>query len=252
MFASIRCIREQFRATAETDVRDEFPPTYAVTMNDIERSTALANADLLSDLCLNLLAPPIPLRPVRRAILAVDIENSTTRTNAIKAWLRQGMYELVEGTLAAAGIGGELHDPLVDRGDGVLALIRQTDDVPITLLLDTVIPELSRCLTMHNEQRPERAMRLRVVLHAGEVLHDGRGCFGQALDLAFRLLDSPETRTTLRQAWPAPLALVVSEEIYLSVVTQGYPGIAAQRFEPHVRVTIAERGHTGWTYVPES
>lgn len=219
-------------------------------MNDIERPAMLTRDDALSDLCLDLLPPPTPLRLVRRAILALDIEDSTARTNPIKAWLRQAMYDLVESALGAAGINPGHHDPLVDRGDGVLALIRQDDDVPITLLLDTVIPVLSRSLSIHNELRPARAMRLRSVVHAGEILLDGRGCFGQALDLAFRLLDSPESRATLRRAWPAPLALVVSEDIHRSVVAQGYPGIAEHQFEPRVQVMMAKRPHTGWTHIP--
>lgn len=214
-------------------------------------ATALVPQDPLSELYLDLLTPTPALHPVRRAILAVDIENSTTRTNPVKAGLRQAMYDLVEGALGAAGIGREQHDPLVDRGDGVLALIRQTDDVPTTLLLDTVVPALSKALSRHNDRRPDRTMRLRAVLHAGEVLHDGRGFFSQALDLAFRLLDSPETRAALRQSWPAPLVLVVSEDIHSSFVAQGYPGIAEHRYEPRVRVLVADRRYTGWTHVPD-
>lgn len=215
-------------------------------MNDTEQPVAVTSRDLPSELYLDMLE----LRPVRRVILAVDIEDSTTRNNSIKAWLRQGMYETLEGALNTAGIGRDHRDPLVDRGDGVLALIRQSDDVPITLLLDTVIPALARSLGLHNERRPDHAMRLRAVLHAGDILHDCRGCFGQALDLAFRLLDAPESKQVLRTAWPAPLALVVSEDIYRSVVTHGYPGIAEHWYQPKVRVTVAERQQTGWTHVP--
>lgn len=266
MYPGIGCIRKPIRGTAENRWksvgRNRAGATYAgAMMNDIERIAAPASTaparivlpgeDVLSDLCLDLMAPRAPLmRPVRRAILAVDIENSTTRTNPAKAWLRQAMYDLIEAALGVARIGREHHDPLVDRGDGVLALIRQTDDVPTTTLLDTVVPALSRALRSHNERRPDRAMRLRAVLHAGEVLHDGHGCFSQALDLAFRLLDAPATRVALRRAWPAPMALVVSEDIHSSVVAQGYPGIAEHGYEPGVRVMIAEKTHIGWTHVP--
>jgi GTP diphosphokinase / guanosine-3',5'-bis(diphosphate) 3'-diphosphatase len=40
-------------------------------------------------------------------------------------------------------------------------------------------------------RKATEARRLRVVLHAGEVHYDGNGCFGEALDIAFRLLDAP-------------------------------------------------------------
>jgi len=37
-------------------------------------------------------------------------------------------------------------------------------------------------------------MRPRAVVHAGEVHMDKRGCYGAAIDVAIRLLDSPRSR----------------------------------------------------------
>jgi len=48
--------------------------------------------------------------------------------------------------------------------------------------------------------------------------------FGEALDIAFRLLDSPRAKKALRMTID-PLALVISGDIYRSVVRQGYQGI---------------------------
>ncbi|MGH3558002.1 MAG: hypothetical protein ACRDTK_11035, partial [Mycobacterium sp.] len=67
-------------------------------------------------------------------------------------------------------------------------------------------------------------MRVRVVLHAGEVHYDANGCFGEALDVAFRLLDAARVKQALRET-PDPLVLVVSGDIYSSVVRHGYDGI---------------------------
>jgi len=41
-----------------------------------------------------------------------------------------------------------------------------------------------------NDHGPECQLRLRVVLHAGDVHDDPNSCFGNALDLPFRLLDA--------------------------------------------------------------
>ncbi|HEY0689414.1 MAG TPA: hypothetical protein VGD71_10260 [Kribbella sp.] len=139
-------------------------------------------------------------QPCHRAIVAVDMENSTARTDTAKAVLRRRLYEVVETALRTADIQDDVRDPLIDRGDGILALIHPI--VPKTVLLNTVIPALHQQLIQH------RDLRLRAVVHAGEVLYDDRGCFGESVDLSFRLLDASALKNLLRQA-TAPLALIV-------------------------------------------
>lgn len=197
---------------------------------------------------------PLDALPLHRFILAVDIEGSTNRTNPVKAHLRQEVYRFLEEALLAADIGGPRCDPFIDRGDGVLALIHPVERVSRTLLLNPVIPTLARLLNRHNialpEAQRERSLRLRAVVHAGEVHYDARGCFGEALDIAFRLLDAPGVKKGLRQA-RAPLVLVISREIYSSVVRHHYDGIDARTFEPSIRVEIAGQRHHGWIQVPD-
>lgn len=182
--------------------------------------------------------------PRHRAILAVDIERSTARNNTAKALQRAAMYDLVEDALRVGGIADEHRDPLIDRGDGVLILIRPVDEVPKTLLLNPVIPLLTSLLADHNATCSGPRLRLRAVVHAGEVHYDGRGCFGEALDIAFRLLDAVEVKSTLRHG-TAPLVLVTSDEVYRSIVRQGYDGIDDRCFAP-LRVRTAGREHRGW------
>lgn len=188
--------------------------------------------------------------PCHRSILAVDIESSTARTNPTRAQLRDDMYELFEEALQAGGIAERHRDALIDRGDGVLALVRPVDQAPKTLLLNPVIPTLSRLLTDHNIHHPDQQLRLRAVVHAGEVHYDRRGCFGEALDIAFRLLDAAEVKRKLRQT-AAPLVLVVSDDIYRSVIRHRYHGIEDNAFEPLVHVWLAGQRHRGWIHVPD-
>lgn len=47
-----------------------------------------------------------------------------------------------------------------------------------------------------------------------------------------------------------PLVLVVSEDIYWSIVQHEYDGIPGSAFEPLVRVTVAGRRRRGWVHVP--
>lgn len=192
-----------------------------------------------------------PGAPHHRAIFAVDIESSTTRNNMAKATLRDAMYEMVERSLADSGITAEYRDPLVDRGDGILALIRPVDEVPKTLLLSGVVPTLAGLLAEHNEARPDQRLRLRAIVHAGEVHQDVRGNFGEALDVAFRLLDAAAVKQAFRMT-TLPLLLVVSDDIYRSIVRQGYDGIDERAFSPVAEVLVAEQRHYGWVCLPNT
>ena len=126
-------------------------------------------------------------------------------------------------TLEAAAITAEHLEQLTDRGDGVLVLVRPHDDVPKTILLERLIPQLTVLLAEHNATITEPAlqMRLRAVVHAGEVHDDGWGFYGGAIDVAVRLLDAASVKRALKQA-ASPLVLVISEDIHSGIVSQGY------------------------------
>ncbi|TDC74613.1 hypothetical protein [Actinomadura sp. 7K507] len=192
------------------------------------------------------------LRPRYRTIMAVDIEGSTSRSDPVKAELRSVLYRLLEEAFNRAGIVERYREAYVDRGDGMLVLVRPLDEVPKTLLLHPVVPILSALLAEYNSEPViapggDRRIRIRVVVHAGEVHSDGRGNFGEALDVAFRLLDSPETKDALRRV-RAPLVLVVSDDIYHSIVRHGYEGIRADSYVPAVRQRVNGRSHLGWVH----
>jgi hypothetical protein len=144
--------------------------------------------------------------PVQRIIVALDIERSTSRADPVKGELRIMLYELFDAALRSAGIYPEHRDPFEDRGDGLLALIHTGRQIP----LNRVAEKLARLLADYNAGT-RRQLRVRMVVNEGEVNYDGHGCFGTALDTAFRLLDAPEGKQALAGA-PGPLMLVVSGE----------------------------------------
>lgn len=189
-----------------------------------------------------------------RIMVALDIERSTSRPNLVKAELRNKIYEFFETALSSAGIQKRYRDRFIDRGDGILALIYPVDQAPKALLLSHAIPSLNRLLTDYNGSLPPRSrlqqqLRVRVVMHAGEVHYDAHGCFGEALDVAFRLLDAAQVKRALLTT-ADPLALVVSGDIYKSVVRHGYNGINPNDFHPLVRIQVAGYRHPGWIYIP--
>lgn len=189
-----------------------------------------------------------------RIMVALDIERSTSRPNLVKAELRNKIYEFFETALRSAGIQKRYRDRFIDRGDGILALIYPVDQAPKALLLSHAIPSLNRLLTDYNGSLPPRSrlqqqLRVRVVMHAGEVHYDAHGCFGEALDVAFRLLDAAQVKRALLTT-ADPLALVVSGDIYKSVVRHGYNGVNPNDFHPLVRIQVAGYRHPGWIYIP--
>lgn len=188
-------------------------------------------------------------QPRYRTILAVDIEGSTTRNNGAKARARDVMYDLVAEALRVGDIDRRLRDPFIDRGDGLLALIHPADRAPKTVLLDTVVPALSQLLAWYNAAHPADRLRLRAVVHAGEVHFDSRAPFGAALDVAFRLLDALELKRALHRT-AAPLVLVVSGDLYQSVVRHGYAGIDPRAFTPLVNLRVAGVRQCGWLHLP--
>lgn len=103
-------------------------------------------------------------------------------------------------------------------------------------MLKTAIPALSQLLIDYNASLSriscaQRQLRIRVVVHAGEVHYDANGCFGETLDIAFRLLDAAHVKKAL-QAATDPLILVISGDIYRAIVRHGYDGIDNRR-QPH-------------------
>jgi vacuolar-type H+-ATPase subunit H len=190
-----------------------------------------------------------------RTIVALDIERSTSRPDPVKAELRNKIYELFEEALCTAGIYKRQRDRFIDRGDGLLALIHSAAQVPDALLLNRMVPSLRQLLADYNasvpqHSQPQRRLRFRVVMHAGEVHYDANGCFGEALDVAFRLLDSAWAKRAFREM-ADPLTLVVSEEIYSSVVRHGCDGIDHEAFDQLVRVQVGGKRHSGWIHLPD-
>jgi HD domain-containing protein len=192
-----------------------------------------------------------PIRPPRRrVIVALDIEGSTTRPDPAKAELRTMIYELFDAALRSAGITAQRRDRFADRGDGLLALIDPADQA---LLLSFALPAFSRLLAGYNASLPDpagrdRRLRVRVVVHCGNVHDDDNGCFGEALDIAFRLLDAPSVKEALKMAHGAVL-LVVSSDIHdlSSSCSSDIAGYAASR---PVTVRVAGNDHQGWIHVP--
>jgi hypothetical protein len=180
------------------------------------------------------------IQPEHRSILVVDIEEFSRRerTNPIQLDLHRDLRGLLQDALQAGEINQDVCE-WEDRGDGFLITIGA--EVPKSRLLDPVIPLLAERVEAHNRTaEPAWRLRLRVVVHAGEVLRDPKANVGQAVVAACRLLDSPELHAHLK-ATSRPLVVAVSDWIYQEIVQHGYGSIdrATYRRMPFTSKTLS-------------
>jgi hypothetical protein len=162
--------------------------------------------------------------PHHFSIVIVDVEGSGELSGPEKEQVRRDLYAILRRALETSGIGAA-SVRMEDRGDGVYLLV--SADVSKRLLIDPFIAVLDDGLAGREVRQP--GVRLRLVVHHGEVLLDDEGSSGGAVDTAFAMVDSPQLREALRNTKRGRMAVVVPDDLYLSVV-RGYPSPDPQQF----------------------
>ena len=122
--------------------------------------------------------------PEHRSILAVDIQGfgRPERSNPGRARMRAGLHRILGNAMRAAGIEPQNVEQS-ESGDGVLVLL--DPQISKARLLHPLIPRLGSGLARYNRTAPgSERLRLRVVVHAGELLQDAHGRTGEDLVLA--------------------------------------------------------------------
>ncbi|MET8544697.1 hypothetical protein ABZW03_29245 [Kitasatospora sp. NPDC004799] len=184
--------------------------------------------------------------PTNRTILVLDIEGSGRRSDVEVAVLRRMMYSVLRSTLAESSIEASEYR-MEDRGDGVFVLIDPS--VPK--------PQLIRALLSHTPEQlydgnrlasASVQVRLRIVVHSGEVTLDEEGAIGADLVEAFRLLGTQQLRAALESTRESSV-LCVSDTVHRGVVRHRHPGIRAEHFHRFVAHT-KEGDVTGWIHDP--
>jgi tetratricopeptide (TPR) repeat protein len=186
--------------------------------------------------------------PCYRTILAVDVEGygRDSRTDPIRVQIRRRMATWFVALLNEAGAAEDQY-VTSDTGDGCLFSI--DPHVPRTRLLAGVVASLPGRVDADNQGRPAaERVRLRVVLHGGEVLADPDPIQGDAVIHASRLLDSAVARDCLAVS-NRPLVAVVSEPIFDGIVKQGYPSLDRDSWHP-ITVRAKDRQIRAWLHVP--
>jgi len=187
-------------------------------------------------------------RSAYQIILITDIENFTgqTRNDVIRAQLRALLRQLLIAALASASIEATRYT-LRSTGDGWLAAIDPGVGKPRVVGL--VVDQLASSLRRRNHRAdPAGRLRVRLVVHAGDLLEDTDGeLTGDQLNFAFRLLDANQLRKLLKHA-EGPLVSCVSDVVY-QVVAQRHEGLNPSAFE-QVRLSCKGTRGSGWIRAP--
>ena len=134
-----------------------------------------------------------------------------------------------------------------DRGDGIFVLL--PPEVPKSLLVELLPPALVAALTAHNRTHPdEERIRLRMSVHAGEVLYDPYGVTGKAVNWAFRLVDAEPLKAALASS-PGVLAIIASSWFFHEVIRHAGADVAPS-YRP-VLVRAKDDTQPGWICLPD-
>ena len=132
------------------------------------------------------------------------------------------------------------------RGDG--AILTLPADVAKELITSQFVEALREAVEAHDaECDPQESIRIRLALHAGDVIEGDGEWAGQAVIAASRLVDSAVIKRVLAASVPSPLALIVSSDWYDAVVKEGHVSAQGYREVWVEEKTFASRA---WVKVP--
>ncbi|WP_238005245.1 hypothetical protein KZZ52_17025 [Dactylosporangium sp. AC04546] len=174
----------------------------------------------------------------------VDIEGYSRHAAVTQVDAQRRLRQVTEYACGQAGVDIE-PGARQDQGDGQLLLLPTGLNEPhvVAALLDGLRDAL---FEVNNTVRWGR-MRLRAAISQGAIQVAATGYVGPAVVTAARLLDSSELRSALAKRHSSDLAVIVTDDLYRDVVSQGHPGLAPALFR---RVDVSNRRKafkaTGW------
>ena len=177
----------------------------------------------------------------------MDVEGyGTRRANPDQLAVRDGLYACLREAFARSGISWDVcyHE---DRGDGAVFLI--PPEIPKEFLAARFPREFCTALRLYNEKRGGKGtIRVRLVLHAGEVHRDAYGVAGTAINTAFRLLEAEPLKQALASSRGA-LVVIVSPWFFDDVIRH-VPASDPASYRP-VRVSVKETETLAWVGRPD-
>ncbi|MFI6307003.1 hypothetical protein ACIBCH_34405 [Amycolatopsis thailandensis] len=186
----------------------------------------------------------LPTQALDRTIVVVDVVGFTApdRNSLDRLAVRQGMYEVLKTAFAESGVD---FDSCVcdDRGDGALVLL--PPGTTKSLVADRLPDRMVVALRRYNHTRtPQARMLLRVSFNSGEVLNDGNGWVGDAVDTAFRILDAQTVKDAFAESGRM-IAFISSERFFTDVIEKD-PGLVPESYHA---LPVSVKSFTGMAYL---
>lgn len=183
--------------------------------------------------------------PQHRSIVVIDIAGYGRRDDLAQVRARAHLDRVVRTAFRTSGMPWH-RLVAMDRGDGMIVLIPATTSKAV--LLHPFIPRLSALLhDVNGRVRPDPQLRVRVAVHAGEVVQGRYGWSGTDVVMACRLVDSSPLRQELVRRPQAELVLIVSEAIHRAVIRHGHRGLDPAAYRP-VDIAVKEVVTPAWLY----
>src|SRR5262249_20242681 len=128
-------------------------------------------------------------------------------------------------------------------------LILAPPDQPKSLFAEFLPGGLVEALRDHNGKHPdEERIRLRLAINAGDVTEDENGVSGTAVNLTFRLVETPQLKTALAES--TGLLAVISSQYFYDDVMRHSPPVALATFR-RVHVRVKETDTEAWICRPD-
>ncbi|WP_327029891.1 hypothetical protein OG989_05645 [Micromonospora sp. NBC_01740] len=210
-------------------------------------SAALA---LYSDDSTTSLTASLPiLSPVRRMLLACDVEGFAKAASSLQSHWRQKVRLIIGEAAAEAGLDSNRWLRRAS-GDGELAILPA--GTPQHTVFNQLLAALNRQLREHNRYAADKArLRLRVAVHEGVVTSDmTHGFTGHAANTVSQLVDAPPLSQALSESPSASMAVAISDPLYQDVTKHQ----SAARHERYLRITVPQTKNTSeaaWVLVPD-
>ncbi len=185
-----------------------------------------------------------PTQALDRTIVVVDVAGFTAPDRHLpdRLAVRNGMYEVLKTAFAESDVDFDscVHE---DRGDGALILL--PPGTTKSLVADRLPDRIAVALRRYNWTRTAQAqIRLRVSLNSGEVLNDGNGWVGEAVDTAFRILDAPWAKEAFAES-DRMIAFISSQRFFDDVIAPD-PGLLPELYSP---IPVSVKTFTGTAYL---
>jgi hypothetical protein len=175
--------------------------------------------------------------PVHKTIMLLDIQKFGPRLHLEQAEAHRVLYSILHRVLTSAAIE-QTNARTEDRGDGVFVLLDA--GVPKVRVIRALLTDLPTALYDYNRLASDSAqVRMRAVLHAGDVEITSDGAVGPPVVEAFRLINTAVLRKTL-ESTDEPSVLCVSDAIHREVVRHDHSGIRVDRF--HRLAAVGKEG----------